>query len=146
MKKLASICLFLSLFSLGYGTLFADDADVLAQDFDSEQMIDRGMENPLSYRVSGHGDWIQRSKINKRKFHHQYVNFYTVTAQAESTVYYNRECEEGINLGVGYTAMRFDWNKNPYFKTKDMGQVTFSLTGFSERLVGWRWQTQLNAY
>lgn len=146
-KKLACSFFFFSALTLGSGTLFADaDADILFQDFNSEQMLQSDDYFGGPFRVSVHGDWIQRSKIEKRKIHHQHVDFATVTAQVESTIYCNRECNEGVSLGVGYTAMHFDWNENPYFKVKEMGQVSFSVTGFSERLIGWKWQTQLTAY
>jgi hypothetical protein len=144
-KKLAYTCLILGALSLGCDLLFADDdVDVLGQDFGSEHMI-TPEEGDSPFRVSAHGDWIQRSKINKRKIHNQYVNFYTATAQAESVVYYNPDFDEGIGLGLGYTAMQFDWDKNHFFRATDMGQLSLSLSGFSNRLERWRWQAQLTA-
>lgn len=114
--------------------------DLTLQDIGSEEMVDSSFDDDSPFRISARGDWIQRSKINKKHLHRQHVNFHTAEVQGEGIVYYNRDCKEGISLGIGYNHSRFDWNHNPYFSCKDMNQVSFTAAAFSARLQNWLWQ------
>lgn len=146
MRKILSSIVCASVFSLGHGFICADDdIDISTQDFSSEKMEGAAEEDKHPFRISTHGDWIQRCDIDKRGFHHQHVQFYTSTVQAEGVVYYNECHGEGIGLGVGYINSRFDWNHNPYFNTTNLDQVSFTISAFSERLENWVWHGQLTA-
>lgn len=146
MKKLKTTCAWLGALSLCSGAIIADeDMDVSLQDLSSEQITGAKESEESPFRISVHGDWIGRSKIDKKRFHHQSINFSTAEVQAEGVVYYNPECKEGLGVGVGYTHSRFDWHKNRHFDHKNMDQVTLSLTAFSERLHNWLWMSSVVA-
>jgi hypothetical protein len=57
-------------------------------------------------------------------------------------VYYDECHGEGLGVGIGYINTHFDWNHNPFFKVKDVGQVAFTLSGFSARIKNWMWHAQ----
>lgn len=145
-RKILSSFICLSILNLGQGAVFADDdIDISTQDFGAEKMESATQEGGHPFRISTHGDWIQRTKIDKSGFRHNHVNFYTITVQGDGVVYYNPCHSEGIGLGIGYINSRFDMDRNPYFKTKNMDQVAFTVSAFSERLKNWNWHTQLTA-
>ncbi len=146
MKKILSSFICLCAFSLNQGAIFADDdIDISTQDFGAEKMESAAEEKGSPVRISTHGDWIQRSKINRRHHHNEHVKFFTATVQAEGVVYYNPCHSEGIGLGVGYIRSYFEWKQNPRFKTRNLDQVAFTISGFSERLKDWNWHGQLTA-
>lgn len=146
MEKFKKTFLWLGALSLCCGTISADDnIDYPLQDLSAEQQTNPADAENRPYKISAFGDWIGNSKIDKKGYHHQSVKFYIANVQAEAVVYYNPHCEEGISLGLGYTRSRFDWNKNRFFKTKDMDQVSVTLSGFSKRLQDWQWLGYLTA-
>ncbi len=131
---------------MGQGSVFADaDFDISTQNFGAEKMQYAAEEDQYPFRISAHGDYIQRSKIDKKYYHHSYVNFHTAEISAEGILYYNQCHGEGIGAGVGLVNTRFDWNHNPFFKVKDVNQVTFTVAGFSARVKNWMWHAQVTA-
>lgn len=141
MEKFKKTFLCLGALSLGCGNLLADDnIDYSFQNISSEQQ-----ENPGSpgqgenrpYKLSAMGDWIGKSDVRRHRHDRGSVKFYMADFQADASVYYNPDCEEGLGVSFGYTRSRFDWGDNTYFKTKDMDQLSFSVTGFSKRIHNW---------
>lgn len=118
-----------------------DRVDVTRQDVGSETMV-RPPEDNKAYRFAGRADWIGRTKIDKRGFCKDHVEFYQVQAQGEGIFYYNQKCKEGLSLGLGYSNVGFRWKQNPYFHKDNFNLVSFTLSGFSERVSNWLW----NAY
>lgn len=140
MGKFKKTFVWLGVFSLCCGTVFADDnLDYSLQDLSSEQQIIPTEAENHPFKVSAFGDWIGKSKIEKRGYRHQSVKFYIADVQADAIVYYNPHCQEGIGLSLGYTRSRFDWDKNCFFKTKDIDQISLTVTGFSKRINDWLW-------
>lgn len=145
-RKISYTCLCLASLSLACGALFADDdADASLQDLGSEEMVDVAFSEQYPFRVSAHGDWIGRSKIDKKNYHNQHVNFYFAEVLAEGVIYYDPDCREGLDGGIGYSTTHFRWNKLHHFNKDNIDMLSVTLSAFSERLTGWLWQTYVTA-
>ncbi|MBA3238515.1 MAG: hypothetical protein H0T62_09255 [Parachlamydiaceae bacterium] len=146
MRKTSYTCLYLGTFSLACGALFADDdIDTSLQNVGSEQMIDKTFSEQYPFRVSAQGDWIGRSKIDKRKHHNQHVDFHVASAQVEGVFYYDPHCDEGLGGAIGYGTTYFHWKENPYFRVKNINELSVTVSAFSQRITGWLWQSHVTA-
>lgn len=124
------------------GGLQADDeTNIDNQDISAEKMMADETEGSI-FTFSAKGDWIQQAKIDKRTFNHNHVKYWNANAQATMIVYYDKQWEEGLALGVGYDHVYFNWNKNLYFKNKNFNDASFTVSAFSKRLCKWLWQAQ----
>jgi len=119
-----------------------DDVDVELQNVGSEQMIDADKKDDKAFRISVRGDWIQETKIHKKKYRDEKLKFYEAEAELQGVVYYNPCFEEGIGLGLSYNTVHLHWRGNPYFGESNFPQVSFSVAGFSKRAPGWLWQAK----
>lgn len=133
--------LVMGLVFLSYPIYGDDRIDVTRQDVGSETMAEPKQDDN-AYRIAARADWITRTKIDKKGFHKDHVEFYLVEAQGEGIVYYNESCKEGLSLGLGYSNVGFRWKQNPYFTTDNFNLISFTVSGFSERISNWLW----NAY
>lgn len=146
MRKISYTYLCLGSLSLACGALFADDdIDSTLQDIGSEQMVDKTFSERYPFKISAHGDWIGRSKIDKRGHNHQHVDFYIAEAQAEGVFYYDPDCDEGLGGGIGYSTAHFKWKQNQYFQQKNFNELSLTLSAFSQRITCWLWQAQFTA-
>lgn len=140
MKNLKNTFAWFGALSLCCGAVVADeDMDISMQNLSGEHILEAKDAQESPFRISAHGDWIGKSKINKHGHRHQSINFSTAEIQAEGIVYYNPDCKEGLGLGVSYTHSRFDWHKRRHFSAQNLEQVSFTLTGFTERVHKWLW-------
>ncbi len=142
MRKLSYLFLS-SLLALCGGLDADDDAIVDNQNISAESMKTDETANESIFNISAKADWIGEAKIDKRGFPHNHLKFWQAAIEGSAVVYYNRACKEGLVLGVGYDHVIFDWNHNFYFKRDKFNQVTFALSGFSERMNNWQWQAQI---
>jgi len=117
----------------------AENIDFTQQDLGSEAMISPDPEK--AHRVAVSYDWISKSKIDRRNFRHQHVNFSIAELAGEKIVYYNRDYKEGLSLGVTYSNVQFEWNRNPFFNRNNFDQISLTVSAFSERLCNWMWQS-----
>lgn len=128
-------------------TAFADDdMDISMQNLGSEKILQAKDVEDTPFRISARGDWIGRSKVNKKGYRNQHVNFSTVEAQAEGIIMCNEDCQEGVGIGIGYTRSRFDWhNSRCDLGNHNMDQLSFTITTFSQRLKNWLWMASVTA-
>lgn len=146
-NAIKNFSLWLSAFALCCATLSADDdMDISLQDLSSEKMMGGNGEEETSFRISARGDWIGRSKINKHRYNRQSVEFYTAEIQAEGLFYcFDKECKEGLGVGLGYTHSHFKWNKNESLRDENMDQLSLTVLAFSQRLHNWIWMGSVTA-
>lgn len=91
----------------------------------------------LSYDVVGEADFTQRELDD------QTLKFQQAEASINSVVYYNKQHEEGVAVGLGYTHNLIDWDENPFFDQTNFNAANVILTGFSKRLQDWDWKAQI---
>lgn len=57
-----------------------------------------------------------------------------------SVCFYNKCYDEGIALGLTYTATYLRWNQNPYFRQRYFDTLSVNISGFSHRVDNWYWR------
>jgi hypothetical protein len=136
------ICKILALGLFFFSTyLCADYGDDDALYKEEEGAVDQ-KPGPFNLLVSG--DYICKARHDHDdddfkgniRYNHEKAEF-------DAIVYYNADCEEAINLSLGYEFTYLNWNKNPFFRRKDYDTLTVAGTYVTHRLDCWQWIVQL---
>lgn len=101
----------------------------------SLQKPDDDKKRPFKFEISY--DYIGRSKIDKRQFRGQHIQFAEGYAEISSVFYYNEKYEEGLTAHFGYTDTLMDWKQNPFFDKTHFHNYNFRLGFFSKRPCDW---------
>ncbi|CCB86782.1 MULTISPECIES: hypothetical protein [Parachlamydia] len=88
-------------------------------------------------------DAVAPAKFTKDEIDHQKLRFQQGETSLNAVVYYNRACEEGLALGVGYTYNKIAWDQNPFFDQQNFNAYNVLITGFTKRLCDWDWKAQI---
>lgn len=134
---------FFTFFFLAFSPLTYADIVIDPQDISQEEIAQPAKSTPFS--LSTHIDYIHGAKIDKGFYKGDKVEFAEGEAIASMVVYYDPCLTEGLRIGAGYTATYLHWCENPWFDQEHYNQVDISVAGFSKRVNGWLWRTELTA-
>src|SRR3972149_2876715 len=80
---------------------------------------------------------VQKASFSSSRFKDSHVTY----ADSYDTLYYsfNVNDKNSLSLGLGYSYLQFDWDKNPRFRGDRYQYGNLSLTWISTSLENWRW-------
>lgn len=121
-------------------------AQVDQENLGSENINQHEERTPGRWNVLGNYDWIGSTKVDRRpcKGH---IDYAQGEVGGSTTIYYNCDCHEGLNVGAGWQNTHLHWAKNPYFRNQKYWNTFYVNTNFfTHRAEGWLWlaQAQIN--
>lgn len=115
---------------------------ILSQDVSSEKMLIAQDVNMCAFQGTFQNDtiigssWFGGSRHSDLKF--------STTLYSGSCVIYERPfLKEGVVFGIAGNNTHYNLPGNPYFEPRNVSQVSFLLSAYSQRFFCWQWQVQV---
>lgn len=107
--------------------------------------VQEGIDRETSYpfTLQAYGDWINHSKIDKKYYNKDHVNFGEFLVETGGVFAYEPYYDEALFAFAGYRSTYLGWKHNPFFHKKNFNDLVLRLGYSTKRYCKWTLQTIL---